>query len=177
MNELVGTQRGHDLQGSDRARAEVPERPTRRQSVDEVAIGWNHIAILLAVTAATVAGIWSLQPYAQAGVTSMVACYVALANDLTPLLYPGAPDAAASSTECAPQTTTEEGRHRDASVVGSRAGNGEPTTPLAPTHRRGNRLSASATAALPSSSSARAASNVCRDDANIVGDLISQCDP
>lgn len=73
---------------------------------------WSRTAIYVAF-AATVGGLYSLRPHAEPGVISTVACYMALANDITPLLMPGEPDVAASSPECTAQTTLDEGRHRD----------------------------------------------------------------
>ena len=52
-------------------------------------------------SATTIGRTHALQPSpGEPHAVTAVACYVALANDLTPLLHPGAPDAAAESPEC-----------------------------------------------------------------------------
>ncbi len=72
---------------------------------------WGRNAMLVVVLAATVAGIHSLQPsLGEPRAVTAAACYVALANDLTPLLHPGAPDVA-SSRECVSPAAVSEG-HR-----------------------------------------------------------------
>jgi hypothetical protein len=103
-----------------------------RMRKDEPAMSWSRNAILLAFAAAIVAGLVSFEPPAQPqpGAMSTVACYVALANDLTPLLDSDAPDPAWASPECA-VPPIEEGSHRDVHVVASGIDTAKPakTTP------------------------------------------------
>jgi len=80
---------------------------------------WSRTALFTAFAAATVAGVCSLRshaepdgPHAEPGVISTVACYVALANDITLLLSPSESDVAASSPECVAQAALDEGRHK-----------------------------------------------------------------
>ena len=140
-------------------------------------MAWRRSAMLIVVPVAAAAGLWSLQPYAEVGTVPMTACYVALANDLTPLLHAGAPDAAASSAECAaldetstPTTTSDErsGRHADVVVSTSKT----PRALMAPRGR-----TAAPSTADRASRSARTTIATCRDDANVVDDLITQCFP
>jgi len=82
--------------------------------------------------AAVVAGVCSLKPHAEPGVISTVACYMALANDITPLLSPGEPDVAASSPECAAQATRDDGRQR---AIGAAIHAATPASALIPNTR------------------------------------------
>jgi hypothetical protein len=62
----------------------------------------SRTAVLLAIPLAAIALVASYGTTAHpTGPVATLACYVALANDLTPLVDRDAPDAAASSPECA----------------------------------------------------------------------------
>jgi hypothetical protein len=60
----------------------------------------RRTAILLALLAATVAVVGTLDRPADVATTPRLACYIALANDLEPLMKSGLPDQAAGSAEC-----------------------------------------------------------------------------
>jgi len=58
-------------------------------------------AMLVGIAAMTLAGTGAFEPAANASQMSMLACYVALASDLTPLIDASLPDSIADSPECA----------------------------------------------------------------------------
>ena len=76
-------------------------------------------AVLLAVAAMIVAGTTAYEPDAYAGEISTIACYVALAYDLTPLADASLPDPTAASPECA-SAQRDDDRIRDAKVKRSK---------------------------------------------------------
>jgi hypothetical protein len=61
---------------------------------------WRRTGMLLALLAAIVAVVGTLDRSADVATTRMLACYIALANDLEPLVESGLPDVAAGSAEC-----------------------------------------------------------------------------
>ena len=80
-------------------------------------------ALLLILFAATLAGIDRLESLAKDGDISTMACYVALANDLTPLIDAVASDSAAESATCNAQVEASVDAHQDANVDRSHLGN------------------------------------------------------
>jgi len=84
---------------------------------------WRRNATLLVLFAATLAGIDCLESLAKDGTISTTACYMALANDLTPLIDAAASDTAAKSAECNAQVEAVADTIRDANVNRSTVGN------------------------------------------------------
>jgi hypothetical protein len=60
---------------------------------------WKQCAVWLAIPAVTFVWFDAARPPYEDTMT----CYVALANDITPLVDPGLPDSAAASAECTAQ--------------------------------------------------------------------------
>jgi len=75
--------------------------------------------MVLAVAAMIMAGADAFEPDAYAGEISTIACYVALAYDLTPLADASLPDPTAASPECA-SAQRDDDRIRDANVKRSK---------------------------------------------------------
>ena len=88
------TKRALRVQEDSRA-GEFGEKPPKRSLRQ-----WRLTAMLVALPAATIAAEGALDCSAGAATTIRLACYVALANDLGPLMEPGFPDTAAESSEC-----------------------------------------------------------------------------
>jgi hypothetical protein len=84
---------------------------------------------LAAMTLAAMGAFW---PVAHAGEMSMIACYLALANDLTPLVDASLPDSVAASPECASQTQPVVAKKRGDNVTRSNAGTPKATTKVDP---------------------------------------------
>ena len=72
-------------------------------------------AMLLVLLAAILAGMGRLASLPRDPDVSRIACYVALANDITPLIDAAASDAAANGPECNPTPEVADG-NQDARV-------------------------------------------------------------
>ena len=83
---------------------------------------WRRNTLLLVLFVATLAGIDRLGSLAKGDEVSTIACYVALANDLTPLIDPATSDTAAESKECNAQVETVADRIPEANVNRPMAG-------------------------------------------------------
>ena len=81
---------------------------------------------MLVGIAMTLAGTGAFEPAANAGPISRLACYVALASDLTPLVNASLPDSIADSPECAEQTRSAAVTRRKAEVAPSNDWNRKP---------------------------------------------------
>jgi hypothetical protein len=75
------------------------------------------IAILLALSCLGFAGIRALDSLARTHTSSTIACYVALANDITPVIDAAAPDVAAESPECVAQPEMVQGKNPETNVL------------------------------------------------------------
>jgi hypothetical protein len=70
------------------------------QTVDVLPGSWRRTAMLLALLAATVAVVATLDRQADVATMARLACYIALADDLRPLMESGLRDVAVGSAEC-----------------------------------------------------------------------------
>jgi len=73
--------------------------------------------MLLVLFATTMAGLNRLESLAKDGAISTTACYMALANDLTPLINAVASDTVAESAKCNAQVEAVADTTRDANVA------------------------------------------------------------
>jgi len=70
----------------------------------------SRVAMLLALPAVAVPALEAVDWPEYVGAVDTLACYVAMANDLAPLIDPGAPDVAAASAECVGRPSAREVR-------------------------------------------------------------------
>jgi len=140
-------------------------------------MSWNRYAIPLALLAVAAAGVGMVTSPPEVDAISRTACYVALADDITSLLDTRLPDIVAASPECAAGTNAADDANGNVNVGRSAAASGIPVTgPDGPTTRPGGeRINRSGDTARQSSTTA--VRDACRDDANVVGNLITQCNP
>jgi len=141
-------------------------------------MSWNRYAIPLALLAVAAAGVGMVTSPPEVDAISRTACYVALADDITPLLDARIPDAVAASPECAAGTNVTVAPNGNVNIGPSAAASDDPATrpPDVPTTRpAGERVNRSGDT--PRQSSTTAVRDACRDDANVVGNLITQCNP
>ena len=74
---------------------------------------FSDIAMLVvALTAMVLTGTHADESAAQPGAISTMACYVALASDITPLVDATLPDVVSASPECVAQTNAADGKKR-----------------------------------------------------------------
>ena len=92
---------------------------TKRNAPDRSNVRSSEKATLLAVAAMILAGADAFQSVAHADEISTLACYVALAYDLTPLVDAALPDSVAASPECA-SAQQDDDKNRDAHVTRSK---------------------------------------------------------
>jgi len=138
-------------------------------------MGWTDHATWLAVAVVPFANATAAEPPDPDGTISTIACYVALANDLTPLVDARASEAPAVRSQCGESVVTADDHDRNDKTTGAsvptmepepRPGQATTARALAPVNRdRARRPPAAATV------------NKCADVANIVGNLITQCFP
>jgi len=83
-------------------------------------------AMLIGVAAITLTGAGAFEPATNAGQMSRLACYVALASDLKPLIDASLPDSIADSPECAAPIHPVPVTGRKADVVPSNDRSGKP---------------------------------------------------
>src|SRR5947207_10790466 len=95
---------------------------TKRNAPDRSNVRWHEKATLLAVAAMMLPGADAFEPFAYAGEISTVACYVALAYDLTPLADASLPDSVAASPECA-SAQQDDDKSRDAVITRTKVRN------------------------------------------------------
>ncbi|HYT95692.1 MAG TPA: hypothetical protein VEO36_00075 [Casimicrobiaceae bacterium] len=99
----------------------------KQNAPDYSNLRWSEKAILLAVGAMILSGTDAFEPAAYAGEISTVACYVALAYDLTPLVDAALPDSVAASPECA-SAQQDDDKNREANVARSKLRNAKAAT-------------------------------------------------
>ena len=120
---------------------------TKRNAPDRSNVRWHEKATLLAVAAMMLPGADAFEPAAYAGEISTIACYVALAYDLTPFADASLPDSTAASPECA-SAQQDDDRIRDAKVTRSKVSNRTATT-------KGNRPAPAGTGPAPANADNR----------------------
>ena len=124
---------------------------TKRNAPDRSHVRWSEKATLLVVAATILAGAGAFAPAAYAGEVSTLACYVALAYDLTPLADAALPDSVAASPECA-SAQQDDDKYRDANVTRSKVRNHTAATKSnrSPPVKADNRLHGSGVTPQPS---------------------------
>jgi hypothetical protein len=111
----------------------------------------TDLTLLVVLAAMTLTGIRAAEP-AQPGAISTIACYVALANDLTPLVDATLPDFVAESPECVSQMGTDDDKNRGGNVTRSKMGNRKGATTRPPPAPTNVDLRTNSSAAPPSAS-------------------------
>ena len=107
---------------------------------------------VIALAAMVLTVMHAAEPAAQPSAISTIACYVALANDLRPLIDATRPDVVAASPECVSQTDANHDNRRQVDITRSNVTNRNAATNRDPVAPANDEVRANGSAGAPNAS-------------------------